>query len=59
MPFNPDPTKQATEVIFSRKFSKPLYPKLTFNMNPVSQTSNQKHLGMILDDKLNFNEHIS
>ena len=29
--FNPDPTKQAQEVIFSRKMKKPLHTLLTFN----------------------------
>ena len=59
MSFNPDPIKQANEVIFSRKFNKTLHPNLVFNLNPVNQSSNQKHLGMILDNKLNFNEHIN
>ena len=42
-----------------RKFNKTLHPNLVFNLNPVNQLSNQKHLGMILDNKLNFNEHIN
>ena len=29
--FNPDPTKQATEVLFSCKESAPYHPQLTFN----------------------------
>ena len=57
MSFNPDPSKQAKEVIFSHKINKPLHPNLIFNNVPVDQVSSQKHLGMILDDKLNFNEH--
>ena len=32
--FNPDLTKQAQEVIFSRKLNKPVHPNITFN-NPV------------------------
>ena len=58
MSFNPDPTKQAQEVIFSRKVIKPVHSNLIFNSKPVSQTLSQKHLGMVLDSKLNFNEHI-
>ena len=56
--FNPDLTKQAQEVIFSRKLSNPVHPKLTFNNSHVSQTESQKHIGLILDNKLNFNEHL-
>ena len=59
MSFNPDPIKEAKEIIFSRKLNKTLHPNLVFNLNPVNQSSNQKHLGMILDNKLNFNEHIN
>ena len=58
MSFNPDPSKQAQEVIFSRKIKKPSHPDLIFNNNKVIQTPYQKHLGMFLDDKLNFGEHL-
>ena len=58
MIFNLDLTKQAQEVIFSRKLNKPVHPNLTFNNSQVSQTESQKHLGLILDNKLNFNEHL-
>ena len=57
MSFNPDPTKQAQEVIFSRKLKKPLDPSSKFNNVPVQNASSQKHLGLILDDKLNFKSH--
>ena len=56
--FNPDLTKQAQGVIFSRKLNKPVHPNLTFNNFQVSQTGSQKHLGLILDNKLNFNGHL-
>ena len=59
MSFNPDISKQAHEVIFSRKRSLVYHPSLTFNNIPVAQTSSQKHLGMHLDKKLNFEEHLS
>ena len=58
MSFNPDPTKQAQEVIFSRKLKKPLHPSITFNNVLVQNASSQKHLGLILDDKLNFKSHL-
>ena len=58
MIFNSDLTKQAQEVIFSRKLNKPVYPNLTFDNSQVSQTESQKHLGLIVDNKLNFNEHL-
>ena len=59
MSFNPDISKQAHEVVFSRKRSSVSHPTLTFNNISVSQTSSQKHLGMHLDKKLNFEEHLS
>ena len=58
MIINPDQTKQAQEVIFSRKLKKPAHPNLTFNNSHVSQTESEKHLGLILDNKLSFNEHL-
>ena len=58
MIFDTDQTKQAQEVIFSRKLNKPVHPNLTFNNSHVSQTESQKHLGLILDYKLHFIEHI-
>ena len=58
MSFNPDPSKQAQEVIFSCKLQKISHPSFYFNTNLIEQVSSQKHLGMILDTKLNFQEHI-
>ena len=54
MSFNPDPTKQAEEVVFSGKTMKLNHPLLFFNGNPVVQTDIQRHLGMFLDTKLSF-----
>ena len=34
------------------------HPTLTFNNNPVQQIALQKHLGMFLDFKINFEEHL-
>ena len=58
MNFNPDSTKQAHEVIFSRKTKEIYHPPLVFNNTNVSQSSSQKHLGVILDSKLIFDEHL-
>ena len=56
--FNPDPSKQAQEVIFSRKLEKSVYPPLHFNNIAVTQSTTQKHLGMLLDVKLDFQGHL-
>ena len=54
MSFNPDVSKQAQEVAFSRKQAESVHPDLAFNNMPVHQTHCQKHLGVYLDMKLNF-----
>ena len=51
-------SKQAHEVVFSQKRSVSFHPPLTFNNIPVAQTNSQKHLGMQLDKKLKFEEHL-
>ena len=58
MSFNSDPNKQAQEVIFSRRNKKINHPSLTFTKSTVSQTTSQKHLGVILDSSLSFDEHL-
>ena len=58
MSFNPDPNKQAQEVVFSRKLKKFCRPSLRFNNN-VSQASSQKHLGLTLDHRLTFDKHLT
>ena len=55
--FNPDPSKQPQEVIFSRKLKKVTHPPLVFITANVSQCKPQKHLGIILDSKLTFEDH--
>ena len=57
MNFNLDISKQAQEVIFSHKVKVTAYLQLAFDNNPVYEASTQKHLGMFLDFKLNFQEH--
>ena len=59
MSFNPDRTKQAQEIIFSRKKNATTHPPLFFNNSEIKLSSNQKHLGLTLDSKLSFNEHIN
>ena len=58
MNFNPDPNKEAEDVIFSRKFNKINHPPLLFNQNLVKSSSTQKHLVMVLDTKFYFNLHL-
>ena len=57
--FNPDPTKQATEVIFSCKKSSPNHPQIIFNETCVAKVNNQKHLGLIRDSSLSFKKHLN
>ena len=58
MSFNPDISNQAHEVTFSHKRSVSSHPPLTFNNIPVAQTNSQRHLGIQLDKKLNFEEQL-
>ena len=59
MNFNPDPSKRSQEVIFSRKLQKTNHNQVYFNHNSVKQVPSQKHLGMYLDTKLNFQKHLN
>ena len=54
MSFNPDPNKQATEVLISHKVNSDNHLHLTFNGNQVQQCWSQKHLGLFLDNWLNL-----
>ena len=58
MSFNPDLNKQTQEVIFSRKSKRLTHPPLVFYNNNVSQAYSQNHLGVILDFKVTFEEHL-
>ena len=58
MKFNPDHTKQAQEIIFSRKKTVSIHPVVYFNNTPVNSTATHKHLGMILDSKLSYENHL-
>ena len=59
MAFNPDPNKQATEILFSCKEKPIQHPDLIFNGVPVSRAPEQKHLGLILRPSLSFSSHIN
>ena len=56
MKFNPDPIKQSQEVIFSCKIQKTCHPPIYLNNKSFKYSQN--HLRMILDNKLNFQEHL-
>ena len=58
MSFNPDISKQAEEVIFSRKTKRVIHPLAIFNNTPVVRSSCQKHLAIYLDETLSFSNHI-
>ena len=59
MNFNPDISKQAQEVIFSRETVKVNQPSTPLNTVPIALTTCQKHLCLYLDEKLNFYDHIN
>ena len=58
MQFNPDPTKQATQMIFSCKQNNPQHPPIFFNGFEVPLAEHQKHLGLILTRNLSFSKHV-
>ena len=58
MLFNLEPQKQVQEVIFYRQNIKAPHLSVVFNNVPVVQSSCQKHLGVYLDQKLNFTHQI-
>ena len=60
MNFNREPIKQAQEVTFTKKISKKGHPPLALNNNSVQciKANSQKQLGIVLDDRLSFEEHL-
>ena len=56
--FNPDPTKQAVEMTFSKKKIPADHPPLFFNDAPVMKVDEHKHKGVVLDSRLTFSSHI-
>ena len=59
MVFNPDPTKQAAEILFSCEKSSPNHPQLFFNGAAVINVKEQKHLGLLLEKGLSFEKHLN
>ena len=59
MIFNPDVSKQTREVVFSGKAVAINHVTVHFNIFPVITENFQKHLGLFLDSKLNFFDHIN
>ena len=58
MSFNPDPQKQAVELIPSTKRHETDHPMLFFNGTPVVKVQEHKHLRVILNRKFSFSAHI-
>ena len=58
MSVNPDPQKQAVEVLFSRKRNDIDHQVILFNNIPVTKVDEHKHLGIILDKELSVSAHI-
>ena len=56
MGFNLDPTKQAQEVVFSKKPQESFHPNLYFSKLLIGRVQIQKHLELKLDKKLRLKE---
>ena len=59
MLFNPDINRQTTEVYLFQRHAKSLPPPIIFNNSNVLTSPHQKHLGLALDSKLGFSEHVN
>ena len=59
MILNPDVSKQAQEVVFSRKGITTNHATVYFKNDPVIRENFQKHLGLFLDSRLNFSGHVN
>ena len=61
MQFNPDPNKQANQVIISRKTSSNnlSHSPIKFNNNGICKCPHQIHLGIVLDSKLGLFRRLS
>ena len=56
--FNSGPRKPAQKVISSRKKQFQSHPTIGLNNIQVERASYQKHFRIILDEKLNFKQHV-
>ena len=54
---NSDPSKPDQKVIFSRKKQFQSHPTISLNNIQIEKASYQKHLGIILDENLNFEQY--
>ena len=54
MSFNPDPSKQAQEVIFSRKIQKTCHPSIYFNNKSVKTSTFSKASGTDFQQQIKF-----
>ena len=59
MSFNPESIKQAIEVLFSQKRTNCHHSPIHFNNSVVTRKDCHKHLGLTLDSKLTFTDHIN
>ena len=57
MQFNPNKNKQAIQVIFSHRKSKPIHLPLIFNVSEVVTLDEHKHLSFFFDSRLSFLRH--
>ena len=57
MCFNPDSAKPAAEIIFTNKNST-TYKTITFSNVNVEPVLYHKHLGLVLDGKMNYSKHL-
>ena len=58
MLFNPDPSKPAQKVVFSRKKKLQSHPTISLNNIQVEIASYLKHFGILLDEKRKFKQQI-
>ena len=59
MIFNPYVSKQAKDIVFPRQASAVNHETAFLNNVPVIRENVSKHLGLLLDSKLNFFDHIN
>ena len=57
MLFNPDASKQAQEIVFSRRKIPCNHSDIYFSNMPLNRKNTRKHLGLYLEAKLKFSEH--
>ena len=58
MLFNQDSSKPAQEILFSRKKQVQIRRTISLNNIQVERAPYKKHLGLILDEKRDFKQHI-